>query len=307
MKEHVIKAEGIVKRFGDVIALDHVDINVKRGEIYGLIGDNGAGKTTFLKLLCGQIYSDSGELSLLGAASEKEREKVRLRTGAIVELPGFYQNLTVEQNLEYYRIQRGIPGKQKVPELLEKVGMAMYRKKKGKNLSMGMKQRLGLAIALLGEPELLILDEPINGLDPSGMKEMRNLLLALNREKGITIIISSHILPELEQIATAYGFLGRGLVLEEISAEQLRDACEEYVSVQVQDAERYTALLEQKLHIKDYKVLPDGAVRIRCGGHPMESYGALAVQNGIGIYELKRKQMALEDYYLELKKRGVRS
>lgn len=307
MKEHVIKAEGIVKRYGSITALSHVDITVDRGDIYGLIGDNGAGKTTFLKLLCGQIYPDSGELSLLGASNEREREKVRQRTGAIVEHPGFYQNLTVEQNLEYYRIQRGIPGKQKVQETLERVGMAMYRKKKGKNLSMGMKQRLGLGIALLGEPELLILDEPINGLDPSGMKEMRNLLLELNREKGITIIVSSHILPELEQIATAYGFLGRGLVLEQISAEQLKEACEEYVSIQVQDAERYAALLEQKLHIREYQVYPDGKVRIRSGNIPMEAYGALAAQNGIGIFELKRRHMTLEEYYLELKKRGVQS
>ena len=205
MNEAVIEARDITKQYKDLTALDHVDITVRRGEIYGLIGDNGAGKSTFLRLF--------------GNEDEKAVQKSRSRMGAIVENAGFFPKMSVEKNLEYYRIQRGIPGKETVESVLRTVNLLEKRRVKCEKLSMGMKQRFGLALALLGEPELLLLDEPINGLDPSGIIEMRELLLKLNQEKRITILLSSHILSELEQIATMYGFLSRGGVLEEISAQ----------------------------------------------------------------------------------------
>ena len=297
MKEHT-------KKYKDVTALRDVDITVKRGDIYGLIGDNGAGKTTFLKLLTGQIYTSGGELKLFGAYSEKELEQNRKRTGAIVESPGFYPKLTVEKNLEYYRIQKGIPGKNQTEEALKAVGLWDKRKKKCAALSMGMKQRLGLAIALLGEPELLILDEPINGLDPSGIIEMRNLLLRLNQEKNITIIISSHILSELEQIATVYGFLSQGWLLRELTAEQLHEHCAGYLEIKVSDPERYAALLEKEMDGVQYKVMPDLQIRIQNPQLPVEAYSGLASGHGVSIMRLEQKQKSLEEYYMELKERG---
>lgn len=304
MKEHVIEARSVTKKYKDVTALRDVDITVKRGDIYGLIGDNGAGKTTFLKLLTGQIYTSGGELKLFGAYSEKELEQNRKRTGAIVESPGFYPKLTVEKNLEYYRIQKGIPGKNQTEEALKAVGLWDKRKKKCAALSMGMKQRLGLAIALLGEPELLILDEPINGLDPSGIIEMRNLLLRLNQEKNITIIISSHILSELEQIATVYGFLSQGWLLRELTAEQLHEHCAGYLEIKVSDPERYAALLEKEMDGVQYKVMPDLQIRIQNPQLPVEAYSGLASGYGVSIMRLEQKQKSLEEYYMELKERG---
>ena len=304
MKEHVIEARSVTKKYKDVTALRDVDITVKRGDIYGLIGDNGAGKTTFLKLLTGQIYTSGGELKLFGAYSEKELEQNRKRTGAIVESPGFYPKLTVEKNLEYYRIQKGIPGKNRTEEALKAVGLWDKRKKKCAALSMGMKQRLGLAIALLGEPELLILDEPINGLDPSGIIEMRNLLLRLNQEKNITIIISSHILSELEQIATVYGFLSQGWLLRELTAEQLHEHCAGYLEIKVSDPERYAALLEKEMDGVQYKVMPDLQIRIQNPQLPVEAYSGLASGYGVSIMRLEQKKKSLEEYYMELKERG---
>lgn len=304
MKEYVIEARSVTKKYKDVTALRDVDITVKRGDIYGLIGDNGAGKTTFLKLLTGQIYTSGGELKLFGAYSEKELEQNRKRTGAIVESPGFYPKLTVEKNLEYYRIQKGIPGKNQTEEALKAVGLWDKRKKKCAALSMGMKQRLGLAIALLGEPELLILDEPINGLDPSGIIEMRNLLLRLNQEKNITIIISSHILSELEQIATVYGFLSQGWLLRELTAEQLHEHCAGYLEIKVSDPERYAALLEKEMDGVQYKVMPDLQIRIQNPQLPVEAYSGLASGHGVSIMRLEQKQKSLEEYYMELKERG---
>lgn len=304
MKENVIEARSVTKKYKDVTALRDVDITVKRGDIYGLIGDNGAGKTTFLKLLTGQIYPSGGELKLFGAYSEKELEQNRKRTGAIVESPGFYPKLTVEKNLEYYRIQKGIPGKNRTEDALKAVGLWDKRKKKCAALSMGMKQRLGLAIALLGEPELLILDEPINGLDPSGIIEMRNLLLRLNQEKNITIIISSHILSELEQIATVYGFLSQGWLLRELTAEQLHEHCAGYLEIKVSDPERYAALLEKEMDGVQYKVMPDLQIRIQNPQLPVEAYSGLASGHGVSIMRLEQKQKSLEEYYMELKERG---
>ena len=188
MRERVIETTQITKTYGKVLALDHVDICVKRGDIYGLIGDNGAGKSTLLKLLAGHSAASTGEIRLFGEQGEKELQRARRRSGVMIEQPGFFGNLTVENNMEYYRIQKGVPGKEKVEEMLRMTGIWEKRKCRCKTLSMGMKQRLGLAMAMLGEPELLILDEPINGLDPSGIVEFRQLLKRLNEEKKITVI-----------------------------------------------------------------------------------------------------------------------
>lgn len=296
----IVQTYGLTKKYGNMTALSDAYLEIPKGAVYGLVGNNGAGKTTFLKLLTGEIVPTAGRFQMLGAETEAEFCKVRRRIGAIIEGPAFYPNMTAFQNLEYYRIQRGIPGKELVMRTLELVGLADAKRKKFKNMSMGMKQRLGLGLALLGEPELLILDEPINGLDPSGIMEIRNLLLKLNRDKQITIIISSHILTELQNIATEYGFLNNGRVIEQISAEDLKKKCQSYLEIKVTQPEKYASLLESRLACTNYKVMPDGGIQIFDAGEQPEAYSALAVNNGIGLLSFERKEVNLENYYMGL-------
>ena len=200
--------------------------------------------------------------------------------------------MSVEKNLECCRIRKGVPGKDAVARVLDTVGLAYAKDRRCRTLSLGMKQRLGLAMALLGEPEVLILDEPTNGLDPSGIVEMRAFLQGLNRDKGITIVISSHHLAELEQMATTYAFLKRGCVVEQVSARTLQERCADYVDIAVSDAARYLVLL-------------DGTVRIFDPAAGIEAYSGLAVRAGMDVSKLERRKMSLEQYYLELKEKGV--
>lgn len=299
-REIIVKTVGLTKTYGNQRALDQVDIVIPRGSIYGLVGNNGAGKTTFLKILAGHIFQTEGTFQILGENMESGQRKVRKRCGAIIENPGFYPGMTAARNLEYYRIQRGIPGKNTVRDCLKLTGLAEAAGKKYSRLSLGMKQRLGLALALMGEPEFLILDEPINGLDPSGIVEIRNLLRRLNEEKNVTILISSHILAELEEIATDYGFLNRGRLAEQTTAEKLREKCRIYMEVSVTDAQKYAALLEARLHCTNYKVMPDNRIHIMENPDQAMLYSALAVENGIGLLSLERKEIRLEDYYMHL-------
>ncbi|MGF0034370.1 ABC transporter ATP-binding protein [Bariatricus sp. SGI.154] len=307
MNEYVAETKNLTKYYHDTCALNQANISIKRGEIYGLVGDNGAGKSTFLKLLSGQIHPTSGDLTLFGQHMPQKLMQARSRMGVLIENPGFYPQLTIEQNMEYYRIQKGVPGKDSVEEALKITGLLHIRKKRCKGLSLGMKQRLGLAIALLGVPEFLLLDEPINGLDPSGILEMRNLLLKLNEEKNITILISSHILSELEQIATVYGFLKNGYLLQQITAEQLRKKCSDYIEILVSDPEQYAVLLEQKLHHGDYQILPDRRIHILNADETIDTYSRLASDAGLQIMKLTRYRQSLEDYYMNLKNGGAKT
>ena len=299
-KEIIVQANQLTKRYGNTDALHNADITIYKGEIYGQVGNNGAGKTTFLKLLTGEIVPTSGDFTLLGENTEKGYSKVRKRMGAIIENPAFFPGMTAKQNLEYYRIQRGIPGKDVVKQMLNCVGLSDAENKKFKDMSLGMKQRLGLGLALMGEPELLVLDEPINGLDPSGIVEIRNLLLKLNQEKGVTIIISSHILAELSNIATKYGFLSKGNVVEQISAEALKEKSQDYLELRVTETEKYVSLLESKLECKNYKVMADGSIHILGKIDKLTEYSALAVNHGIGLLSFGMKEVDLENYYMEI-------
>jgi len=299
-KNIIVQTYDLTKKYGNMTALSNANISIPKGAIYGLVGNNGAGKTTFLKMLTGEITPSSGSFCMMGADTERGYAKVRKRTGSIIEGPAFYPKMTAKQNLEYYRIQRGIPGKNTVDQILEFVGLADATTKKFQNMSLGMRQRLGLGLALMGEPELLILDEPINGLDPAGIVEIRNLLLSLNQEKGITIIISSHILAELENIATDYGFLSKGKLVEQITSEKLHEKCQSYLEIRVTDPEKYTSLLEQELQCREYKVMPDQSIQIPGKITELQRYSALALQNEIGLLGFDRKEMNLEDYYMSL-------
>lgn len=303
---YAIETKQVSKSFGGLRALDNVSLHVRTGSIYGLIGDNGAGKSTFLKLLAGHIFPTSGEVRLFGRFGEKELQRCRRQTGVMVEQPGLFPNMTVEKTLEYYRIQKGIPGKEKVEEMLKLTKLTEKRKSKCRKLSLGQKQRLGLAIAIIGEPRLLILDEPINGLDPSGIIEFRRLLHRLNEEKQITILLSSHILTELQQTATCFGFLSKGKLLDELSAEALADKCADYLDIAVSDPETYAALLTRHYPNTSFQVLPDRTIQIRRCLEP-EVYSRLAMENGLVISALARHQSSLEDYYMNLKNGGNES
>lgn len=304
MNDYAIEAKQVTKKYGSVLALDGVDLHVRDGSIYGLVGDNGAGKTTFLKLLAGHIFASSGGISIFGCSEEPQLRRCRRQMGVMIERPGFFPNMTVESTLEYYRIQKGVPGKEKTEEMLALTGILEKRRCLCKKLSLGQKQRLGLSIALLGEPELLVLDEPTNGLDPSGIVELRSLLCRLRREKKITILLSSHILSELQQTATHFGFLSRGRMLEELSAEELYEKCADYLDISVSDPERYAALLDSNLREESYRVMPDGRIRItNCQEEP-EAYSRLASDNGLYIRGLEQHHATLEDYYMNLKNGG---
>lgn len=296
----IIKTYNLSKKYGENYALKDVNLTVKQGDIYGLVGNNGAGKTTLLRLLTGQAKNYTGEFKLFDKSSDKDLEKVRKNTGTIIEAPSFYSDLTVKENMEYYRIQRGIPNKNKVLEYLKLVNLYTNRNKKFSSLSLGMKQRLGLALAVMNEPELLILDEPINGLDPSGIMGIRNLLLKFNKEKNITIIISSHILGELSNIATCYGFLSNGVLIEEISKEKLEEKCTSYLAVKVNNFKKMTALLELELGYKNYKVMPDGTIEIYDRSRNPEEVSNIAVKNGLGLTSIQEKSIELENYYMSL-------
>ena len=274
MNRYVIETKQITKTYNPrspFIALDHVDLHVSEGCIYGLIGDNGAGKSTLLKLLAGHIFPTNGELCLFGETEEKALCNIRKNIGEAIQLTG----LSEKQHA------------------------------KCKTLSLGQKQRLGLAVALLGEPQSLILDEPINGLDPSGIVEFRSILQQLNEQKNITILLSSHILSELQHLATVYGFLNKGILLEEISSEALHAKCANCIELTVSDAEKYTVLLEKIFPEENYKVLPGNTIRIYKPHETAESFSRLAAKNDVYITKMQTLQTSLEDYYMELKKRGA--
>ncbi|MCR8747003.1 ATP-binding cassette domain-containing protein [Romboutsia lituseburensis] len=299
MKE-VIKTYKLSKSYKNCDALVDVGITVNQGDIYGLVGNNGAGKTTLLKILTGQSQLSNGSFELFSKSSEKDLSFVRKRTGAIIETPSFYPKLTVFKNMEYYRLQRGIPSKEKIDKVLKEVGLYDAKKKRFEDLSLGMKQRLGLALAMMNEPDLLILDEPINGLDPSGIIDIRNLLLKLNKEKNITILISSHILTELANIATCYGFLNKGRLVEELSAKELEKKCQSFLEVKATDANKLSALLEQKLGYKELKVLADNIIQVFDINRSPEEISELTISNKIGLLALDEKSINLENYYMSL-------
>ena len=296
----IIRTHNLSKKYKNEVALSDINITVRQGDIYGLVGNNGAGKTTLLRIITGQSEASEGEVKLFSKTSKTDLNKVRRRTGSIIEAPSFYSKLTVGQNMEYYRIQRGIPGKKIIDKVLQEVNLLDAKNKKFNDLSLGMKQRLGLALAMMTEPELLLLDEPINGLDPSGIIEIRNLLLKLNKEKNITILISSHILSELSNVATWYGFLSKGKLVEELSAKELEERCKAYLELRVTNAKKLAALIEDKLGYTNYKVLPGERIQIFEGIDNPEKFSELAINNKIGLLALEEKTLNLENYYMSL-------
>jgi ABC-2 type transport system ATP-binding protein len=300
VREVILETKNLTKKYKSVSAVSNVNLEIKQGEIYGLVGKNGAGKTTLLRMLTGQAFPTDGSIQLFNENSQEGLNKERKRIGAIIETPSFYSYMSAEQNLEYYRIQRGIPGRHCVQEVLEEVGLANTGSKKFKSFSLGMKQRLGLALALMNKPELLLLDEPINGLDPFGIVEIRNLLIKLSQEKNITILISSHILSELSNLVTYYGFIEKGSLIKQISADDLARECDKYLDIKVDKVEVMTALLENKLGSTAYKVTPDYSIHIYDYLDRPYIVSELAVSNGVALNQLMVRDINLENYFIQL-------
>lgn len=300
MSDCILQTRSITKQYGSFAAVDHIDLTVHPGDIYGLVGKNGAGKTTLLKMASGLSLPTSGELELFGQMSQGGLNAARSRTGCIIETPNFFPYLSAEKNLEYYRIQRGIAGKDCIRESLKFVGLADTGSKKFKNFSLGMKQRLGLALAIMGNPDLLILDEPINGLDPTGIAEFREIILKLNREKGTTILISSHILGELSQIATVYGFINSGRLVETVTAANLIEKCKRRLVVKVSDTNRASAILQNELSCSNFEVMNNGTIQLGEFLDTPELVNQELVKHGVLVSELRPAGLNLENYFLDL-------
>ena len=298
MNDPILEAKGLTKKYRGTLALDHMNLTLRHGEIYGFIGENGAGKTTTIRLITGLSFPTEGHLTLFGKCGEKQLQKQRERMGCMVETPALYKNMTAEQNLEAQRIQRGIPDKECVKETLKLVGLSDTGKKAVRHFSLGMRQRLGIAMALLNDPEFLILDEPINGLDPSGIVEIRELMKQLNREKGITLLVSSHNLSELYQTATRYILLHRGRLLEELSQRELDEKCKRHIAIQTNDAARTAATLESMLHTTNFQVMPDGSVRLYDHLDQTEDVARTLSRAGLLVTGFSLAGDSLEDYFL---------
>ncbi|APC84256.1 ABC transporter ATP-binding protein [Clostridium botulinum] len=298
--ENILKTYNLTRKYGTTAVVDNINMNIKKGEIYGFLGRNGAGKTTTLRMIMGLIYPTKGEYELFG--KKMGDREVLGRIGAIIETPGFYPNLTARENLDIHRRLMGIPNKEYVDEALEIVGLTNYdiKKKKVKKYSLGMKQRLGVARALLHKPELLILDEPTNGLDPVGIKEMRETLLDLNKKKEITILVSSHILGEIQQLATKIGIIHNGKLLEEIDYKSFEKKNRHYINLRVDNDKRAVTILEKSMNIKDYEVTEPNRIRIYEMLDKSNDVAKKMISEGVDVYEVNVMNDTLEDYFVRL-------
>lgn len=295
----VIQTYQLTKKFKEELVIKPLDFSLKKGEICALIGKNGAGKSTFLKLLAGQLMETTGEIQLFGK-SGKEIDNAKKRMGFMIEAPTFFPDFTAIQNLEYFRIQRGIVDKKRIYEVLEIVGLANEKKKRFKDYSIGMKQRLGIALCLLSSPDCLVLDEPINGLDAEGIMEIRKLLMKLNQEKQITILISSHILTELQLLATRFVFIKNGVVVDDLSRESLEEKSKKQILMTVDDSAKAARCLEQAYADIQFKVLPNQVIIIQNHVENGGDINHILVDNGVMVNEFRIEALNLEEYFLGL-------
>ena len=303
MNNTVIKLRDISKKRGQTEILNHLNMTVYQKDIYGFIGQNGAGKSTTMKIIMSLIKETQGHLELFDSLDNQIN---RSRIGAIIENPAFYPYMTAYENLKYYVQYKGIVEINSIEKVLKMVGLENVRKKKYKNYSLGMKQRLGLALALINNPDLLILDEPLNGLDPQGIVELREILSHLNKKYGITMLISSHILDELEMIATRYGFIHQGQMIEEITAEKLQEKLKKYISLDVENIGLASITLEQKLHTENFKVMDDHTIYLYDFVNESSLVATTLIQEGVILNKMNISNVSLENYYLSLIK-GVES
>lgn len=296
--DYVFQTKCLTKKYKNFQALNGLTMNVPKGSIYGFVGKNGSGKTTLIRLLCGLQEPTSGSFTLYGVENNSsDIIKTRRRIGAVVETPSIYMDMTAEDNLKQQYIVLGLPSFDTIPELLKMVELDKTGKKKARNFSLGMRQRLGIAIALAGDPDFLVLDEPINGLDPQGIVEIRELILKLNRERQITFIISSHILDELSRLATHYGIIDGGRMVKELSSEELESVCRKCVHVEVSNTVALARVLDSmKL---EYKIISDTTADIFANVNVTALSSALVKEN-CEILTMHEKDESLESYYISL-------
>ena len=301
MKEVALKTKGLTKEYGKFKALDNVDMTVFRGDIYGLIGRNGAGKTTIMKTITGLTNPTSGLYEVFGQGKENS-QKTKRRVGCLIENPAFFGNLTGWQNLKYYCKLKGIVSDDKILESLRLVDLEEAKDKKFKTYSLGMKQRLGIALAIMDDPDFIILDEPINGLDPIGISKLRDTFKMLNKERNLTIMISSHILSELYAIANRFMFIDHGSVIKELTKEELDDECSRCLVVKVDDVKKSVGILENKLGISKYKVVDNDLIRIYEEDINAAVINRELVINNVAVSSVGESGVSLEEYFKGLVK-----
>ena len=296
--EYVLTTNKLTKKYGNFKSLDELSIHIPKGSIYGLVGKNGAGKTTLIRVICGLQEPTKGAYSIHGIKNtSKAIVKSRRRMGAVVETPAIYLNMSAEENLKLQCLSVGVPTYDSVPEILKLVGLAKTGRKKAGHFSLGMKQRLGIAMALVGNPDFLVLDEPVNGLDPQGIIELRELILKLNREYQITVLISSHILDELSRLATHYGFINEGCLVKEISANELENACKKCTRIEVTNTNALVRVLDA--NNIEYEILSDRAANIYGRINLSKLVIALAKEN-CEVISSHEQDESLENYFINL-------
>ncbi|QQK77675.1 ABC transporter ATP-binding protein [Salicibibacter cibarius] len=303
--DYVLRTHKLTKQFKHNTPVKDVNINIRKGEIYGFLGKNGAGKTTAIRMIMGLIQPSSGSIEMFGKHVKGNDQRPFERIGSIIETPGAYPNLTGEENLDIHRRYMGVQEKSSIDEALELVGLLEVKKRKVKNYSLGMKQRLGLAQALLHHPSLLILDEPTNGLDPRGIKEIRQLILELVETHQITVLISSHILSEIEHLATTVGIIHQGKLLKELTLDEINQKNRHYIELDVNDAQKASMLLEQKLNIEQYQVMEQNMIRIYERTNESETINQVLMENQVGIKKINVSTDTLEDYFIHLTEGGA--
>ena len=298
--ESILKTTNIVKKYGNRTVLKNINMNINKGDIYGFIGKNGAGKTTFMRVVLSLTPKDSGDVIYY---DNKSINDIGLKVGSLIESPGLYKNASAYENMKRFSILYGAD-ESKINEILNMVGLDNTGKRKAKDFSLGMRQRLGIAIALLGEPELLILDEPINGLDPEGIKEIRDVIVKLNKEKNITFLISSHLLDELSKIVTKYGIINNGELIEEISAKELNEKCKNRLIIEVNDTEQALSKLVNIIPKEDIKV-NNNSIEINSHIKESSNINKLLVESGIMVNAIYPNLDSLEEYSLKTKNKFI--
>ena len=300
MENVILQTNNITKSYHGFKALNDISISLKAGHIYGFIGENGAGKTTLMRILTGLSLPTDGNYSILGKEDHKEIQTVWRRIGSTIDEPTLYPEFSAYRNLEIQRILIGNPDRSVCDELLKLLDLYDVRNKKVKKLSMGMKQRLGIALSLVGKPELLILDEPVNGLDPKNIFALRVLLKKLNEDCGITMLISSHILSELYLLATDFIIIHKGKIIEILSHEQLEAKCERYVKIRTDNLPMCITVLEKELNLFNYKVMDDHTLHIYAFVEEPQRISQVLTQNNIVVGELSVCGQSLEEYFLSV-------
>ena len=296
MDEYILQTKGLTKRFGRKVVVNNLDLNIRKGDIYGFIGPNGAGKTTVMKVILGLLFANSGEVSLFG---EPQNIRNLKRVGSLIESPGLYGNCTAFENMKRFSILSGGTDSE-IHEILELVGLREATYKRAGTFSLGMKQRLGIAISLLGNPEMMILDEPVNGLDPMGMKDVRDIILRINQERGVTFFISSHLLGELEKISTVYGIIRYGVLAEEITAQELAEKCGKSIILRCSDVQRAAEIITTEMEIPQVFInAAESKVNINTEVSRAGEINTRLVKAGLEVSELSVISTSYEDYFLQ--------